>query len=67
MVFQAPYQSSDESDDSDVVDPGTDLESGDEVPVSATRKPWLSRPPMYRDHEVENVDFSFRLNSFSPM
>ncbi|KAJ7694968.1 hypothetical protein B0H14DRAFT_3905564 [Mycena olivaceomarginata] len=50
--FQAPYQSSDESDDSDVVDPGTDLESGDEVPVSATRKPWLSRPPMYRDHEV---------------
>ncbi|KAJ7310846.1 hypothetical protein DFH08DRAFT_974245 [Mycena albidolilacea] len=50
--FQAPYQSSDESDDSDVVDPGTDLESGDEVPVSAGRKPWLSRPPMYRDHEV---------------
>ncbi|KAJ7699086.1 hypothetical protein B0H14DRAFT_3528697 [Mycena olivaceomarginata] len=31
--FQALYQSSDESDDSDVVDPGTDLESGDEVPV----------------------------------
>ncbi|KAF8205906.1 hypothetical protein K438DRAFT_1963683 [Mycena galopus ATCC 62051] len=50
--FQAPYQSSDESDASDVVDPGTDVESGDEVPVSATMKPWLSPPPMYRDEKV---------------
>ncbi|KAJ7115038.1 hypothetical protein C8R44DRAFT_928985 [Mycena epipterygia] len=67
MVFQAPYQSTDESDTSDIVDPGTDVDSSDEVPVSARTKPWLSCPPMYRNHKVENVDFSFRLNSSSPI
>ncbi|KAJ7857805.1 hypothetical protein B0H14DRAFT_3637982 [Mycena olivaceomarginata] len=59
--FQAPFQSSDESDDSDVVDPGTDLESGDEVSVSATRKPWISRPPMYpRSRDLDNLAMAAR-------
>ncbi|KAF8179740.1 hypothetical protein K438DRAFT_1977105 [Mycena galopus ATCC 62051] len=50
--FQAPYQSSDESDDAEVIDPATDVDSDDEIPVSATTKPWISRPPMYRDGKV---------------
>ncbi|KAJ7027456.1 hypothetical protein C8F04DRAFT_1267025 [Mycena alexandri] len=47
------YQSTDESDDSDVLDPDTDTEKADEIPVKSTRKPWLSRTPMYRSDAAD--------------
>jgi hypothetical protein len=50
--FQWQYQSTDESDVSDVLDPDTDVEESAEVPVKSTRKPWKSRAPMYRGDEA---------------
>ncbi|KAF8143627.1 hypothetical protein K438DRAFT_1993690 [Mycena galopus ATCC 62051] len=46
FFFQPVYQSTDESDDSDVIDPDTDTERTTEIQVAATRKPWKSRPPI---------------------
>ncbi|KAJ7810441.1 hypothetical protein B0H14DRAFT_3480690 [Mycena olivaceomarginata] len=51
--FQPLYQSTDESNDSAVLDPDTEVESDDEIHVSATSKPWLSRAPMYRVEEIQ--------------
>ncbi|KAK7039963.1 hypothetical protein R3P38DRAFT_3469348 [Favolaschia claudopus] len=48
------YQSTDESDQSDVLDPETDTESTREVPVASTRKPWKTRTPKYRSNEVQD-------------
>ncbi|KAJ7819704.1 hypothetical protein B0H14DRAFT_3472878 [Mycena olivaceomarginata] len=50
--FQPLYQSTDESNDSAVLDPDTEVESDDEIHVSATSKPWLSWAPMYRVEEA---------------
>ncbi|KAJ7030920.1 hypothetical protein C8F04DRAFT_1186384 [Mycena alexandri] len=36
----------------DVLDPDTDIEKAEEIPVKSTRKPWLSRTPMYRSDAV---------------
>lgn len=52
FFFQAAYQSTDESDAEDVLDPDTDTEKADETPAQATRKPWISRAPTYRDDVV---------------
>ncbi|KAJ7803619.1 hypothetical protein B0H14DRAFT_3487159 [Mycena olivaceomarginata] len=56
--FQPVYQSTNESNNSAVLDPDTELESDNEIHVSATNKPWLSRAPMYRVEEewVLSVD-----------
>ncbi|KAK7017149.1 hypothetical protein R3P38DRAFT_3360616 [Favolaschia claudopus] len=48
------YQSTDESDQSDVLDPETDTESTREVPVASTRKPWKTHAPKYRSNEVQD-------------
>ncbi|KAK7018438.1 hypothetical protein R3P38DRAFT_3274519 [Favolaschia claudopus] len=48
------YQSTDESDQSDVLDPETETESTREVPVASTRKPWKTRTPKYRSNEVQD-------------
>ncbi|KAJ7438262.1 hypothetical protein B0H11DRAFT_2254713 [Mycena galericulata] len=53
FFLQPVYQSTDESDDSDVVDPDTDTELTAEVPVRSTRKPWITRPPVYRNADFE--------------
>ncbi|KAJ7811575.1 hypothetical protein B0H13DRAFT_2473793 [Mycena leptocephala] len=45
-------RSTDESDDDDVLDPDTD--SGNEVDVATTKKPWVSRPPTYRGQTLES-------------
>ncbi|KAJ7825820.1 hypothetical protein B0H14DRAFT_3874256 [Mycena olivaceomarginata] len=53
--FLQPYQSMDESDQSDVIDPDTDTEKADEVPAPSTRKPWKTRTPLYRTDEASEV------------
>jgi hypothetical protein len=53
--FQPVYQSTDESNDSAVLDPDTEVESDNEIHVSAMNKPWLSRAPMYRVEEVRTM------------
>lgn len=50
FFFQPCYQSTDESDIDDGIDPDTETE--EQLDVSSTRKPWISRPPMYRTKEV---------------
>ncbi|KAJ7654606.1 hypothetical protein DFH06DRAFT_1474510 [Mycena polygramma] len=52
--LQPIYQSTDESDDADVVDPDTDTEEADEVPAASTRKPWITHPPLYRSAPFNN-------------
>lgn len=52
FAFQAAYQSTDESDDDDAVDPDTETE--DEVPVRTKQKPWISRPPTYRGAVIQD-------------
>ncbi|KAJ7034954.1 hypothetical protein C8F04DRAFT_1346197 [Mycena alexandri] len=52
FFLQARYQSTDESDDEDVIDPDTENEN--EVPAQATRKPWISRAPTYRTDEFQD-------------
>ncbi|KAJ7622632.1 hypothetical protein DFH06DRAFT_1447651 [Mycena polygramma] len=58
--LQAVYQSTDESDDAEVLDPDTDTEATDEVPAASTRKPWITHPPLYRsevfDEGVQVID-----------
>ncbi|KAJ7479157.1 hypothetical protein FB451DRAFT_1451010 [Mycena latifolia] len=60
FFLQPAYQSTDESDDAEVLDPDTDTEKNAEVPASSTRKPWISRPPIYRDEVfadgIEHLD-----------
>ncbi|KAJ6492338.1 hypothetical protein C8R45DRAFT_928625 [Mycena sanguinolenta] len=46
--LQPRYQSTDESDNEDVIDPDTDTEETAEVPTRRTRKPWITRVPLYR-------------------
>jgi len=50
--FTPAYQSTDESDTTPVLDPNTDIDEGDEILVSSTLKPWITRPPLYRTAEV---------------
>lgn len=52
--FKGAYQSTDESDSTPVLDPSTDVEDGCELNVPATRKPWITRPPLYRDPDVSD-------------
>ncbi|KAJ7736373.1 hypothetical protein DFH07DRAFT_779719 [Mycena maculata] len=52
-ILQPVYQSTDESDDTDVVDPDTETEADAEVHAKTTRKPWITRPPAYRHSETE--------------
>ncbi|KAJ7747600.1 hypothetical protein B0H14DRAFT_3514025 [Mycena olivaceomarginata] len=51
--FQPLYQSTDESNNSTVLDPDTEVKSDNEIHVSATNKPWLSQAPMYRVEEIQ--------------
>lgn len=44
-LFAATYQSSDETDAGESIDPETDSE---EVAVSVPSRPWVTRPPTYR-------------------
>ena len=44
-LFVATYQSTDETDDAEGIDPETDSE---EVTVSIPSRPWVTRPPTYR-------------------
>ncbi|KAF8223691.1 hypothetical protein L208DRAFT_1381380 [Tricholoma matsutake] len=58
--FTAAYQSTDESDTTPVLDPNTDVDEGDEIPVSLMLKPWITHPPLYQtapfDKWVLNLD-----------
>ncbi|KAJ7938028.1 hypothetical protein B0H13DRAFT_2398327 [Mycena leptocephala] len=54
FLLQWQYQSTDESDISDVIDPDTETEESNEIPASSTRKPWKSRPPTYRSEGMQN-------------
>ncbi|KAJ7246651.1 hypothetical protein C8J57DRAFT_1674779 [Mycena rebaudengoi] len=51
FFFQACYQSTDESDHEDALDP--DTESDQEVSVSTTQKAWITRTPEYRSEEFD--------------
>ncbi|KAJ7802035.1 hypothetical protein B0H14DRAFT_2614717 [Mycena olivaceomarginata] len=53
FFLQPAYQSTDESDQSDVIDPDTDTEKADEVPAPSTRKPWKTQIPLYRTDEAK--------------
>ncbi|KAJ7463679.1 hypothetical protein FB451DRAFT_1493222 [Mycena latifolia] len=55
FFLQPQYQSTDESDVSDVLDPDTDTEDSKEVPAPSTRKPWISRTPYYRHDKFQNI------------
>ncbi|KAJ7734744.1 hypothetical protein DFH07DRAFT_987882 [Mycena maculata] len=56
-ILQPIYQSTDESDDTDIVDPDTETEADAEVPAKTTHKPWITRPPAYRCSETEAAIF----------
>jgi hypothetical protein len=44
-LFVATYQSTDETAESESIDPETD---GEELTVSVPSRPWVTRPPTYR-------------------
>ncbi|KAJ7016748.1 hypothetical protein C8F04DRAFT_1340616 [Mycena alexandri] len=52
--FQPVYQSTDESDASDIIDPDTETEAKDEPPARSTRKPWVTHAPDYRSQRLQN-------------
>ncbi|KAJ6470979.1 hypothetical protein C8R45DRAFT_1165683 [Mycena sanguinolenta] len=60
--LQPLYQSTDESDHDAVIDPDTDTEETAEVPAKRTRKPWITRVPLYRsevfDAGIRTIDES---------
>ncbi|KAJ7758621.1 hypothetical protein B0H16DRAFT_1820575 [Mycena metata] len=53
FLLTPPYQSTDESNDSDVIDPDTDTEKADEIPVKSTQKPWNRQTPTYRSDAAD--------------
>ncbi|TDL17154.1 hypothetical protein BD410DRAFT_843851 [Rickenella mellea] len=53
FLFTAGYQSTDESDGNDGIDPLTDTEQ--ELPVSTTQKPWISHPHTHRSATVTKL------------
>ncbi|KAJ7291749.1 hypothetical protein C8J57DRAFT_1458465 [Mycena rebaudengoi] len=58
FFFQVAYQSTDESDQTSVLDPDSGSEHN--VVVAAVQKPWITRVPMYRnaafDDGVQQID-----------
>lgn len=52
FLFETVYQSTDETDPEETVDPGTDTSSADEPQVSTARRDWITRPPTYRNTGV---------------
>jgi hypothetical protein len=42
FLFEAIYQSSEETDDDENVDPDTEMSSSDEVGVSTTARDWVT-------------------------
>ncbi|KAK0434918.1 hypothetical protein EV421DRAFT_1838108, partial [Armillaria borealis] len=54
FFFVPAYQSTDESDQDDGIDPDTDTEKSAEVRVPSVKKPWITRPPLYRGAEVSH-------------
>ncbi|OBZ66034.1 hypothetical protein A0H81_14005 [Grifola frondosa] len=56
FLFTWHYQSTDESDSDGAIDPNTDNEAQNEVPLTiGRRRPWVSHAPAYR---ADNVDHS---------
>ncbi|OBZ73171.1 hypothetical protein A0H81_06974 [Grifola frondosa] len=56
FLFTWAYQSTDESDLEGAIDPGTDNEVQNEVPmVVGGRRPWISRAPAYRADGINNL------------
>jgi len=55
-LFVATYQSTDETDDAEGIDPETD---GEEVAMSVPSRPWITRPPTYRAAVVSVPLFSY--------
>jgi len=45
--FKPVYQLTDESDATPVLDPDTDVDEGEEVPMALTLKPCIMHPPLY--------------------
>ena len=48
FLFQAAYQSVDESEDDQPLDPDTDNEDESNPQVKGNRRVWVSHPPTYR-------------------
>lgn len=53
FMFEAVYQSTDETDYENTVDPETDASETDEIKVSMGARDWITRPPTYRTSEVK--------------
>lgn len=53
--FTPAYQSTDESDTTLVLDPNTDVDEDDEIPVSLTLKAWITCPPLYQTVPVSII------------
>src|ERR1700736_1074631 len=47
FLFDVIYQSSDETDSQDDVDPDTDTSASNEPKVNAVSRDWVTRPPTY--------------------
>lgn len=52
FLFETVYQSTDETDPEETVDPGTDTSSADDPQVSTAGWDWKTRPPTYRNAGV---------------
>ena len=52
FMFEAIYQSTDETDDENTVDPETDSSGADVIKVSTAACNWITRPLAYRANEV---------------
>jgi hypothetical protein len=50
FLFEAAYQSTDESDDDPNIDPDTD--DDDPTPLKGTKRVWYACAPTYRSSEV---------------
>jgi hypothetical protein len=52
FLFEAIYQSSEETDEDENIDPDTETSSSDEVGISTKARDWVTRPPTYRNPVV---------------
>jgi hypothetical protein len=59
FLFEVIYQSTDETDGEENVDPDTETSTSEEITVSTAARDWVTRPPTYRHSVVGAINLLF--------
>jgi hypothetical protein len=55
FLFEVIYQSTDETDSEENVDPDTETSTSEDVTVSTAVRDWVTRPPTYQESAVSSI------------